>query len=536
MKKVKVFHSFILVYVFNYLSYPVYSNPTEKSRDEKVEYVEADIKNIDTTKFHISTFPDYPEVRIIAPIINNVIKLITINGHTLWEITTHSRCLNFLTFSTSSDKIFIVLHTSYDEYKYFTNLVYDPTETSNPGTSGVESIPQKSTYMGITPFIIALNREFGRYNEYEKEIWGTKLSIEDIFDKWYFKYSSKNIRLCNIRGRTTLKYEKYEPNDCERFLMVTDKRVTVWSSKEDSDSQLQPCKKVEVYRDLYQIKLMRLTLARGSSLHFKYNQENNKWNQCEQTDFEETLSDIGFTESKANSEDSDQSGLATNTKSNLPSNSDGNTDQESGKAAVGLATSSIDSHGLYPGITRLDIAEIDPKDYHFIKNRLSSYRILTIIPKKKRYINEITFRGNKLYPVKSDDYKIIFMKQMNAYYIEILLRDRDTNYVCYYCDTILNQQYWYHYYQFIFYQQILVEAEKYDVQSCITYNHFNLLDELIKTGDPTNTNKFSHTFPFNNVNKEKTTGVKKKYLNTTFLSLYDCLKMEMKYYISLGNK
>ncbi|UKJ89144.2 hypothetical protein MACJ_002391 [Theileria orientalis] len=395
-----------------------------------------------------------------------------------------------------------------DGYKYFTNLVYDPTEIIDQGTSGVESIPKKPKYIGIAPFIIELNREFGRYNEYEKEIWGTKLNIEHIFDKWYFKYSSKIITLCGIRGRTTLKCERYEPNDCERFLKVSDLHGTIWSFNQENETQHRPCKKAEVYRDLNQIKLIRLTLARGSCLHFKYDMESNKWNRCEQIDFEETLSEIGFTESMETSEERDQSISEAITESNCPGGTDLNIDKESAKVDVGRATARIETHGLDPGIKRLDIAEIDTKDYHFIKNRLSTYRILTIIPKEKRYIDEIIFGDDKLYSIKSDDYQIVVMKQIGIYYIEILLRDTENNYLSLYCDKILDHSSFIYWGQFIFYQQMVVEVEKYDTHSCVTYKHFQLLDELNDMGDPTNSNKFMNVFPFKDGNKGETSGLK----------------------------
>ncbi|UKK01500.2 hypothetical protein MACK_002315 [Theileria orientalis] len=388
-------------------------------------------------------------------------------------------------------------------------------ETAYPGTSGVESIPKKIKYIGIAPFIIELNREFGRYNEYEKEIWGTKLSIEDIFDKWYFKHSSRNIRLCGIRGRTVLKYDRYEPNDCERFLKVTDKDGTIWSSEQESETRLQPCKRAEVYRDFDHIKLIRLTLSSGSCLHFKYNIESKKWNRCEQTDFEETLSEIGFADSMANSEERDQSSSARTTESHRPGGTECNVDKESGKVDVGLATASIDTHGSDTRIKRLDIAEIDTKDYHFIKSRLSSYRILTIIPREKRHIDEMAFGDANLYPVNSDDYQIILMKHIGVYYIEILLKDTENNYLCLYCDKILNQPSWFYWYQFIFYQQLVVEVEKYDIQSCIKYKHFHFLDELIEKGDPT-TNRFLDVFPFKDGDKGETSGGKVKIFDYDF--------------------
>ncbi|UKJ89363.2 hypothetical protein MACJ_002613 [Theileria orientalis] len=440
MKSVKCVRLFLLVYGITNFQPPFSFGTTgETQPSDQQESIDIDINNIDSTKLKVETAPDMQEIDNISPKENRIINSIKIGEHTLWKKLPTTQCLNLLKFRTKKDKIFITLNTLNGGERFYINLVYDPTERADSGTSVTESIANKTKYIGIIPFLIKLNEEFGENKVSISEIAGTELNIEDIFDTWYFKYSSKTTNVLQSNKKDVFLYEIYEPNDQETVSEIRNSRGRIWPLSEEEESNKKIVKKAEVYSKNGKRSALELTTTDDSKIYLFWEAEKNTFGKVDDSEFKKKFKEAEFSDSMKQIESGSQRVQTGNT------------------------------------IEALKIDGINKENFNFVKHKLSTVRVVTVVPKEKKRVKELRFNERQTYSVDSDDYTIDIIKWNEAKYAtETIIRHDDENYNCHYTEQSKDDKRMYYVDQEVFYNSIKTRIEKNETKY-VTYTPFKFL-------------------------------------------------------------
>ncbi|UKJ99982.2 hypothetical protein MACK_000048 [Theileria orientalis] len=437
MKSVKCVRLFLLFYGITAFQPPFSCGTTgETQPSDQQESIDIDINNINSTKLEVKTTPDLPEIDIISPKENQIINTIKIGEHTLWKKLPTTQCLNLLKFRTKTDKIFITLNTLNSGEKFYINLVYDPTERADSGTSDAESIANKTKYIGIIPFLIKLNEEFGKNKESISEIEGTELNIDDIFDKWYFKYSSKTTNVNQSGKNDVFLYEIYEANEKETISEITNNIGKIWPKLEEEENNKKVLQKVEVYSKNGKRSALEMTMTDVSKIYLFWEAGKNTYGKVEEEEFKKKLNEAEFRDPMKQIESGSQRVLTGNT------------------------------------IEALNIESINKENFNFVKHKLSTVRVVTVVPKEKKRVKELRFNERQTYSMDSDNYTIDIIKwKEDKYATETIIKHEDENYNCHYTEQRKNDTKMYYVDQEVFYNSIKMMIEK-NESKYITYTPF----------------------------------------------------------------
>ncbi|BAM39053.1 uncharacterized protein TOT_010000516 [Theileria orientalis strain Shintoku] len=273
--------------------------PTEEQKEiGRSRLVEVDLKNIYKGDLEVSVDNYRSDVRKISPRNKKVISVVKVDEDIIWKRSGNSRCVNMLLFLTSKDEMIVILNTRSDGQKQYVNIVYNPRAREEEEEEGIsaENRGKRVTYVGLLPLIIKMNEEVGAMKMYKSETIGMELNIKDKFDKWYYKYEMNSYIAVRRKNMPVLNYQKYEPNEKELFVKITNDQRAIWLVNPSMENRRNFCRRVEVYLKESRHKLMRLTMVEGTREYFKYSFITSRWTKSDEKQFEEAMEYLGFNE------------------------------------------------------------------------------------------------------------------------------------------------------------------------------------------------------------------------------------------------